>query len=784
MSPETVLNGPDHRDPLPTRHVTNVHHVTSTLAARQPTVPHSLFTCAQKATAVAPTSPMPDSPLTLLPSSVNTTTSPTGTPRCALAPAYDSDTTSSSPELPARRVMSTNGAAVLDLPPTKLPLLHEGETTQSQLRQLEVHCANYFSLKTIASDKQVANVIGCFCDYCITTWLENDAERAAAIALDFKAFMAMIRERLLPMDWERSIKQDMQSRKQGKTETFLTFLTAIEHANSLLINTPSFLDEAHVHTLLESNMLVNLSDDLADDGKAADEKIYKKWCDIVKRKDNVRVRNITHLNEIADDCAKREHRTTNTNRGDDRPAKRHKRDENAAALTGRSSSNGTASNGASLTGEGKRCPKLTEEERDLLTANHGCTRCRMPFVGHGDERDKTCPWPNPTSYKHVTQATVNAAAATLTADQRTKYGVKAKAAAAAGTNPNPNTIVAVGFARVEDPDDSVDSTIEVSEPHLFWDFRMEGPMSNLPIPVRGLIDNGAHLVLIHEDLVDCLDLRRQRLHEPVPVSAAFTDCDDPPPLTEYVHFRALSGDLSYETKTVCALILSNLCAPVILGLPFLKHNSIVVDHADRTVIDKLNNYNLLDPVIASPPPPPKPRLRELLKKTKADHKLLADELHAVCATRLQVLTDANLFETVREVDVVAAVRERIDTLVEVECRQKLGDKIKSDYKPIFEPIPHVDDLPSDVLCEIKIKDAYKPLSKRTYQSPRKYKDAWQTLIQKHLDAGHIRPSNSSFASPAFLIPKADKTALPRWGNDFRDINANTVHDVFPLPRVD
>jgi hypothetical protein len=58
-----------------------------------------------------------------------------------------------------------------------------------------------------------------------------------------------------------------------------------------------------------------------------------------------------------------------------------------------------------------------------------------------------------------------------------------------------------------------------------------------------------------------------------------------------------------------------------------------------------------------------------------------------------------------------------------------------------------------------------------------------TLIKKHLDAGRIRPSNSPHASPAFLIPKADKTALPQWVDDFRKLNANTVHDVFPLPCV-
>jgi hypothetical protein len=162
---------------------------------------------------------------------------------------------------------------------------------------------------------------------------------------------------------------------------------------------------------------------------------------------------------------------------------------------------------------------------------------------------------------------------------------------------------------------------------------------------------------------------------------------------------------------------------------------------------------------------------------------MAKELASIYAIRREHLECEGLFKLVKDVDVVAAIRERIKILTDWERLQALGDKLKQEYKPIFEPIPHVDHLPTDVVCEIQMKDAYKSLSKCSYSSPRKYRDAWSTLIQKHLDAGRIRPSNSSFASPAFLIPKADRSALPRWVNDFRELNANTVHDVFPLPRI-
>jgi hypothetical protein len=73
---------------------------------------------------------------------------------------------------------------------------------------------------------------------------------------------------------------------------------------------------------------------------------------------------------------------------------------------------------------------------------------------------------------------------------------------------------------------------------------------------------------------------------------------------------------------------------------------------------------------------------------------------------------------------------------------------------------------------------------RSYTTPRKYREAWAILIKQHLDAGRIRPSNSEHASPAFLVPKSDAAVLPRWVNDYRILNTNTILDAHPLPRVD
>lgn len=93
-------------------------------------------------------------------------------------------------------------------------------------------------------------------------------------------------------------------------------------------------------------------------------------------------------------------------------------------------------------------------------------------------------------------------------------------------------------------------------------------------------------------------------------------------------------------------------------------------------------------------------------------------------------------------------------------------------------------MPDTVRCKISLKDASHIITTCSYSCPRKYKEAWSILIQQHLDTGRIRPSSSTHASPAFLVPKADKVVLPRWVNDYRQLNSNTVTDSYPLPRID
>jgi hypothetical protein len=120
-------------------------------------------------------------------------------------------------------------------------------------------------------------------------------------------------------------------------------------------------------------------------------------------------------------------------------------------------------------------------------------------------------------------------------------------------------------------------------------------------------------------------------------------------------------------------------------------------------------------------------------------------------------------------------------------QEKFGSLEKdflSEFKDVFEPLPHVNKLPRNVTAQIKLKNAEQMIKTHTYACPRKFCEAWQTLIQQHLDAGCICPSSSPHASPAFIIPKLDPSVLPCWVNNYCQLNKNTITDSHPLPHID
>jgi hypothetical protein len=224
-----------------------------------------------------------------------------------------------------------------------------------------------------------------------------------------------------------------------------------------------------------------------------------------------------------------------------------------------------------------------------------------------------------------------------------------------------------------------------------------------------------------------------RLHEPLPISVAVnnTSCSNSH-LYEYVKIALFAPDSSYVSCTVKAIITPGLCVPLLLGLPFLVSNNIVANFVANTTIDKTSNIDLLNP-------PVRVCQRKLIELSvsipdmKHYKKAVLRELVAICKERLQ--NGVNIPEYVKPLDVTGMVKDWIEVLALQKKFVSLEKEFLSDYRDVFKPLPHVDKLPCNVTAQIKLRDAEQMIKTQMYACLHKFHEAWQTLIQQHLDAG-------------------------------------------------
>lgn len=112
------------------------------------------------------------------------------------------------------------------------------------------------------------------------------------------------------------------------------------------------------------------------------------------------------------------------------------------------------------------------------------------------------------------------------------------------------------------------------------------------------------MVLIRPDLVKKLSLPVRTLKTPEIMDVAIRNGKEKKKLklNEFVILSATSQDQVWSSKWVHEIITSNLCMPIIFGLPFLSHNHIVIDHLLCSCIDKKTGYDLIHPDVVLPLP--------------------------------------------------------------------------------------------------------------------------------------------------------------------------------------
>ena len=66
------------------------------------------------------------------------------------------------------------------------------------------------------------------------------------------------------------------------------------------------------------------------------------------------------------------------------------------------------------------------------------------------------------------------------------------------------------------------------------------------------------------------------------------------------------------------------------------------------------------------------------------------------------------------------IRQCVEVLTAQKELEQLSDQMKSDFIDVFSEIPHINELPTDVYCHIKLKDTSKSIHTQTYTTPQKY----------------------------------------------------------------
>jgi hypothetical protein len=87
----------------------------------------------------------------------------------------------------------------------------------------------------------------------------------------------------------------------------------------------------------------------------------------------------------------------------------------------------------------------------------------------------------------------------------------------------------------------------------------------------------------------------------------------------------------------------------------------------------------------------------------------------------------------------------------------------------------------DIEFAIELQPGTTPISKRPYRMPPAELAELKKQLQELLDKGFIHPSTSPWGCPALFVKKDESLRL---GIDYRPLNAVTIKNKYPLPRID
>jgi len=330
----------------------------------------------------------------------------------------------------------------------------------------------------------------------------------------------------------------------------------MQSLNSLLANTPSHFSDTSLHGKLEAGLDPELTC-CCNANKVDKILILKPWALEFKQHDENHHADLKHARKVTEEVFNRYEDTTKHRCGANGPS-------NAATYT----ANAAAAITAVITGTIQCLAALTNAEHDQLDNNNGCCKCHRLNVYH---ISKNCPngfpdaamytglinhplHPPPLSTPTTSNATVNIPANTVAGPSsgntapRNRSQTRPIAAVGSWVDDTAATFPSVLPALGEGSDTEDDENDEVSAPfctpHLWWKGTIASPNTPQPITVHMLLNNGAHVILIHTDIVTKLGLCHCLLPEPKTVDVAIKSSNtfSHTTLTEWVKLSVISLD--------------------------------------------------------------------------------------------------------------------------------------------------------------------------------------------------------------------------------------------------
>ena len=204
------------------------------------------------------------------------------------------------------------------------------------------------------------------------------------MTMSFADFMSALQEEALDSNWARTLRTEILRTRQGD-HVFFNWVCEVECKNAILTPIPSArISDQQLRDHFEAQMNEALTQ-RCQKSSVVSITDYRTWTNAVKQEDKLLRQDLENARSVSLNvlAANSQSRTI--------PAS--SAHSPSSALT------------PSLSSPSLAMPKLSDEEKKILSDHDGCFKCRRPYAGH---RTCECPSGFPEKYERVTTAMAEA----------------------------------------------------------------------------------------------------------------------------------------------------------------------------------------------------------------------------------------------------------------------------------------------------------------------------------------------------------------------------------------